>query len=511
MRDTSNRQTYIGVLTGLFSVLTQAVVGFFLTPFIVRTMGEEANGFAQLANNFVMYASLLTLAFNSMGGRFLSVSYHRGQLEKARRYYTSLLVCNVGIVLLLLPLAAFVVLRLDTLLAIETAGVEDVKLLFLCVFLNFFANQFVALLSMSMYVRNRMFLQNVLQLARTLLNALILLCVFSFLDPHIYYVSATALLLTLLLWPVCLVIHRKLLPGFRFGAGRFSFASVGQLLRSGIWNTVNQGGHMLMTGMDLLLANLFINPVSMGVLSVSKVMPNFIIHLATSLNGNLSPSVTIRWAQGDQQELLKELRRGMKLSSILVATPIMVLCGLGMEFYGLWTPSLDARSLTVLSFLACMSFVPMAGPQTLYNIFTASNKLRVNSLSFLLTGLLNVALVYVLLLSGSGNGIYVIAGVSAVLSMARNLVVTLPYTAHILHLKWYEFYKDAGISTLCCAIAFGIVWAGKTLIPVTGWGSLAFVAVLTAAVSVVAELFLILSSKERQALKNVLLSKFASR
>ena len=150
MRDTSNRQTYIGVLTGLFAVLTQAVIGFFLTPFIVRTMGEEANGFAQLANNFVLYASLLTVAFNSMGGRFLSVSYHRGEMEKAQRYYSSLLVCNVAIVLVLLPLAAYVVLRLDSLLAIDTAAVGDVKLLFLCVFLNFFVNQFVALLSMSM-------------------------------------------------------------------------------------------------------------------------------------------------------------------------------------------------------------------------------------------------------------------------------------------------------------------------------------------------------------------------
>lgn len=511
MRDTLNRQTYIGVFTGLFAVLTQAVISFFLTPFIVRTMGEEANGFAQLANNFVMYASLLTVAFNSMGGRFLSVSYHRGQLDQARQYFSSLVICDMAIVLLLLPAAAYVVLRLDRLLAIETAGVGDVKVLFLCVFLNFFANQFVSLLSMSMYIRNRMFLQNVLNLVRTLLNALILLCVFSFLDPHIYYVSASALLLTLLLLPVCLLIHRRLVPELCFQAGAFRFASLGKLLRSGVWNTVNQGGHMLMTGMDLLLANLFIDPVSMGVLSVSKVMPNFIIHLATSLNGNLAPSVTIRWAQGDRKELLRELRRGMKLSSILVATPIMVLCGLGMEFYGLWTPSLDARSLTILSFLACMSFIPMAGPQALYNIFTASNKLRVNSLSFLIAGGLNVAIVYGLLVWGNTHGIYVIAGVSAVLAILRSFTVTLPYIAHILQLKWYEFFKDAGISVLCCGLVVGIVWTGKTLIPVQGWGSLFLVAVLSAAISVIAELFLILSARERQALRDFFLSKWTDR
>ena len=511
MQDTSHRQTLAGVLTGLFAVITQAAISFFLTPYIVRVLGEEANGFAQLANNFVMYASLLTVAFNSMGGRFLAVSYHKGESGKTRRYYSSLVVCNIAITLLLLPLAAYVVADLEHIVNIETADVGDVKTLFLCVFLNFFINQFVALFSMSMYVRNRMFLQNIIQFVRTLLNALILLCAFSFLPPHIYFVSAAALILTVAVLPVCYAIRRRLLPGVDFSIRNFEWSSVKELLRSGVWNTVNQGGHMLMTGLDLLLANLFIDPISMGVLSVSKVIPSFITHLATTLNANLSPSVTISWARGGDKDALRELRRGMKLSSILVATPIVVFCGFGMEFYQLWTPTMDARQLTILSFLACASFIPMAGPQALYNIFTAANKLSVNAISFRVIGLLNVGIVYAVLSSGSKNGIYAIAGISALLAIVRNLVVTIPYTASILKLKWYEFYKDVGLSVLCCIIVFLIVLLVKKAAPVTGWLSLIVLAVLTSAAAVAAESFIILRREERRRLYDAVKSKLSAR
>ena len=507
MGDSSNKQTIISVITGLFTVVTQAAIGFFLTPFIVKSLGEEANGFAQLANNFVMYASLLTIAFNSMGGRFLSISYHRGEFEKANKYYSSLVLSNIIITLLLLPAAAFIVLRLDSLLALETADITDVRILFACVFLNFFVSQFASLFSMSMFVRNKLYIQNILNFLRNVLNALLLLCAFSFLPARIYYVSAIVLILSLLLLPCYYILHRRLLHDISFRASDFSTSNIREMFRSGIWNTINQGGHMLMTGLDLLLADLFINPVSMGVLSVSKVIPTFITHLAASLNSNLSPSVTIAWAKNGNDQALKELRRGMKLSSILVATPIMVFCGFGVDFYQLWMPSLDAKELTFLSFLAIMSLIPMAGPQTLYNVFTATNKLSVNAISFLITGVINIILVYFILSSGYEHGIFAIAGISAVLSIVRNLTVTLPYTAKILHLKWYEFYKDVALSTLCCGMVLGFVLLVKEVMPTTNWLGLTAAAIISAVLALGAEVLLLCNKEERRRLYALAVSK----
>ena len=95
----------INLTTGIFTMLVSLVINFFLSSYIVAELGEEANGFTQLANNFVTYASLLTLAFNSMAARFISVSYHEKELDKMKEYYSSVIVCNTAMILILAPLA----------------------------------------------------------------------------------------------------------------------------------------------------------------------------------------------------------------------------------------------------------------------------------------------------------------------------------------------------------------------------------------------------------------------
>ena len=56
-------QTAVNVFTGIMVMVVNLGISFFLSPYIVDTLGEEANGFNQLAHNFVTYASLISIAF----------------------------------------------------------------------------------------------------------------------------------------------------------------------------------------------------------------------------------------------------------------------------------------------------------------------------------------------------------------------------------------------------------------------------------------------------------------
>ena len=127
----------------------------------------------------------------------------------------------------------------------------------------------------------------------------------------------------------------------------------------------------------------------MGLVAVSKTIPGAIITLAGTLNQNCAPAIIQTWARGDKATIMRELRGCMKISSVLVSVPIVVFCVFGHSFYSLWQPTLEAKTLTVLSVLGLMPFVPVAGTQTLYNVFTAMNKLQVNSIAFLVNGVLN--------------------------------------------------------------------------------------------------------------------------
>lgn len=497
-------QTALNVVTGLFAVVVQFAVSFFLSPFIVRTLGAEANGFSQLANNFVMYASLLTIAFNSMAARFVSVAYHQNEFDRANKLYSSIFIVDVLICILLLPISALIIFNLEHVVVIENADVLDVKVLFACVFLNFFMSLVMSLFSLAMYVKNKVFYSNLLNAVKAILNATLLLVVFSVFPAKIFYISMVASLLTMMMLPIYRRLQARLLPEVCFQYKNFSFLYVKELLSSGIWNTVNQCGHLLNTGLDLLLANWFISPFSMGLLAISKIIPSAIIQLSTTLNGNFSPSVTQTWAKGNREALLRELRIAMKVSTIIVSVPIVTFCCFGYDFYKLWQPTLPATELTVISILGCMAFIPVSGTQTLYNVFTATNKLRVNSISFIFMGLLNVLVVFLGLTYSKEYGIYVIAGCSTTLSIFRNMIVTLPYTAYLLNMKWFEFYKDVLQTLLCCSINVFISLLFVFVFHLEGWLGLFIMCGLTVVFTLLIDIYYYLNKNERDILFKIL-------
>lgn len=491
-----SKETFFNVLSGIITLVIQIMVNFFLSPYIVKNLGEAANGFTQLANNFVSYATLISVAFNSMASRFITVSYHKGEIKKANQYYSSIIACNAVIFAVLAPVSLYLIDNLENLITIGESPVKDVKLLFACVFLNYFANIILSVFSISTFVLNKIFIKNAANLVTSLLNAIFLMCAFSILPVKMYYVSFVALILTIISIPFFYAIQKKMLPILRFSIDGVDIKSIIMLLKSGIWNTINQGGNMLMTGFDLLMANLFIDPVAMGVLSVAKIIPNAVISLANVINNNFVSSITIDWARGKKEDIITNLRMSMKISGIVVSIPVVTFCTFAVPFYSLWQPTLNAYQLAIASILSIVAFIPLAGTQALFNVYTATNKLKVNSLSFCFCGIINIITVF-LLLRYTSWGIFAIAGVSSLLTIIRNCIVTIPYTAKLLEVKWYSFYKEVLISLICALVNFVVAFTIGSVFVADSWYILIIDVIITCIFTFTVEIFIVLNRNER--------------
>ena len=62
----NKKATLVNIFAALITLGVQMFISFWLSPFVVGKLGEEAYGFINLANNFVSYASLVAIAINSM-------------------------------------------------------------------------------------------------------------------------------------------------------------------------------------------------------------------------------------------------------------------------------------------------------------------------------------------------------------------------------------------------------------------------------------------------------------
>ena len=85
----NNKQLAINLIAQITTFLITFGIGFFLSPFIVKHIGVEANGFVSLGNNFVAYAGILSTALNSMASRFITIHYVKKDYKTSNEYFSS--------------------------------------------------------------------------------------------------------------------------------------------------------------------------------------------------------------------------------------------------------------------------------------------------------------------------------------------------------------------------------------------------------------------------------------
>lgn len=500
---TRNQQLILNMSASFVAYGVSLFISFFLSPYIVRTIGVEANGFIGLANNFVSYASLITIALNSLAGRFITISIYEKDMEKANIYFTSVYYGNLVIAVILGGLGTAVIIFLDKLINIPEKLFIDVCLLFVCLFLNCIISIVGSVFSVATFVTNKLYLESLRNIEANLARALIIISLFVLLTPRVCYVGIGSLLSGIYVLGRNIYYTKTLLPEIHIRKKYFDTKAIIELVLSGVWNTVSRLGQLLLDGLDLLITNIFINPMAMGVMSLSKTLPSLVSGVLSSLVGVFSPDFTILYAEGKRGELLISIRRSMKIMGIMMNLPIVVLLVCGKEFFQLWQPTQDADLLYKLFILNIGCLIFSGGINCLYGIFTVVNKVKANSLVVVGCGLLSTIIVLILLKTTSW-GIFAISGVSTVVSILRNLLFTAPYGAYCLNLKWYTFYSDIFRPVLYAIIGTIICMFIGQYIDASTWVMLFVKGIILGIIALAIGLYVILNKDERE----FIISKF---
>lgn len=503
-----NMKTVINILCGVMEMAAGLLVSFFLSPYIIRTIGVEANGFVSLAQNFTTYAGLVVTALNGMAIRHITIAYVRKDYQKANLYYNSVFWGNLIIVAVLLLPSVFLVGNLDKLVDIPPQIIGDVKILFGLIFLSFFIQTAVPNWDCGTGVTNRldrMYIPNVLL---AFLRCAFLLAIFSVFGAKVWYISLVSLILNLLYLATAAHNTHVLTPELKisYKLPLCSAKAIEELVGSGIWNSIASAGNMLFNGLDLLVCNLSLGSTAMGVLSLSKTLPSFFLQFTETLRGAFGPELTIAYAKGDKKQITRLLCRDMKIAAVVVsiaAGGIIVMCDV---FYSLWVPSQDAKLLQILTVLAILRWITDSGIYILANVFPTTDKVRYNAAGLIVSGIASIT-VTLLLVRFTGWDLYAVAGVSSVVAIIRSMTFLIPVTSRFLGLKWYTFYPQVAQSVLSCAVIVGIGWVVRRVMPVDTWVMFFLSSGIIAALGLGANMMIILNREERHYLISILRRK----
>jgi len=502
---TKNKQLLLNITSSLLTFIVGLGVNFFLTPFIVKHLGVEAYGFVNLSNNIISYAGLITVALNAMASRFIAISYCKGNIDEACKYLSSVFYSNMILVVGVFVFFLFSVIWLEYMIDIPSKLVFDVKMLFSFLALsNMFTIQF-SVYGVSPYIKNRLELASLRSIISSIIRCIVLIFCFSLLVPHVWYVGLSGLICSLYIIITNKKIYKKITPDLRINIKYYDWGKVKELLLSGLWNLLVRLGEILGVGMDLLMANVFLGPSAMGVLSLSKAMPTIIKAMFQSFAGSYSPLLLQYYAEKNEQILINELQRSIRLFTLFASVPLCIIYILGEDFYSLWIPSQDAHHLYYLTLLGTIYMFVGLPLENLWNIFTISNKVKIASIAEISTyGLTFLTMVVSMCFVKSIELKLIILAASRSFWCLLQAIFFIPIgVSYCLKISSKLFYKDLvkGFCSLLFTIALLKFTYNYINLNIESWGELIVYCCLISILSILTISPLVLNKHDKTYLK----------
>lgn len=501
-----NGQIGLNLLFTLLTYFVSAGINFFLSPYIVLQLGVEAHGFVGLANNIVSYISLSTVALNSVASRFISLEYYRENHTEASRYYSAVFWGNLITTFIIIIPSIIFIYKLENLIEVPVKLVSDVKTLMLLLIINFCLTTLTNLWNVSTFITNKLFLNSTRDLASMFVKLLLLLYLFTTYEPHIYYVGLAQLISTAISSVITYVYKIKLVAELKVSKNGNILSVIYILFSSGVWNVINSLGVLLLNGVDLLIANVYLEPLQMGYLSLSKTIPFVLLTLTGLLPSVFMPTFINKYAKNDIAHLIRYVNLSNRVSSLIMAVPLFGFVSFGFEFYQLWVPGQDAHLLHLLSIFSLLPSLLTGGIQSIYNIFTVTNQLRLNAIMVISSGVISLVLSLVLI-QGNSYGVYLIVGISSMITIVRQLLFSIPYAAKCLGLNWSYFFKELRYMLLGGILTMLVSRVTKLIYIPHSWSTFTIEIALVALISYISASFLLLSKSERKHIVQLVYSK----
>ncbi len=446
------KQLAINLISNIISFSSSLLISFFLTPFLISTLGKEAYGFYPMANNFIGYLMIITLALNSMASRFITIEIAKRNYCKAKEYFSSVFYSNVVLAFLLSLPMAVIVYNINSFLNVPSDLVKEVKILFALVFIAMIISIFSSVFGVATFAKNRLDLKSYAQIVEGIIKIGLFITLFSIFKPSLIFIGVVAVIQSLTNLLIQVFFTKKLLPDFQLSLSYFDYRSVRELLASGVWNSLNSLGSQLLLGVTLILTNIYVGASSAGELAIVQTMPHFISSIITMLFSIFMPRITLVYAKNSPDKLVEEVVFSQKVIGIMATIPILLVIIFGTDFFSLWVPDQNSSRLQLFSMLTLIPIIIHANMWTVYGVNIVLNKVKVPSLMLIVTGIVSV-LMSVSVLTFYINSPFVVLIVSAVFNVIYYMGFIPVYASKQLGIRYNVLYNHL-IKTLVFSIIF---------------------------------------------------------
>jgi O-antigen/teichoic acid export membrane protein len=406
-------------------VLTAVTIAatYFLTPFIIHTLGQEGYGTWTLITAMTGYMNLLALGVPMACVRYLAQHVAERDTRRTNEVIGSCvgLYTMIGVVTIVIGLA--LTAGLTVVFDIPAALQTQARLACAVMVIQVSAG-FIGLLPEGiMFAHHDFVVRNAVRIAAVGLRLGLTLGLLALHASLV--VLATVQLATLVFdFSASLILIRRRYPEVRIRFGDFQWLTVRQIFSFSMYVLLLGAGARLSFETDALVIGAFLGVAAIPFYAVANSLVVYLMDFTIAIAAVVSPMATKLNTEGRRDELTAMFLKWSKISLSLTLMAGLFLIVLGPRFIGWWiAPEYERPSGTVLEILmiSCLGFLPIRG--VALPILMGVGKPRTATIAFLAAGVLNLILSVALVRPFGLTGVALGTAIPNVLFAAVVLVV----------------------------------------------------------------------------------------
>lgn len=500
---TNKKQNFLNIVSNLFALIIQFAINFFVVPKIVNNLGTEAVGYVNLSNDIVGYFSIVTVVFNSVAGRFISIEINNNHYSKASEYLNSVILANAVICSAIAIFGAFFIPNIDSVLNISAYYLNEVKITFMLTWITSIVSIMASVFTIGTFATNKLNINAVRNIVSYLVRITIIIALFAFLPLKVYFLPIATLASTVFLAVANINITKKYLPELKINLKLARKNSIKEIAASGIWMSFTSLSNILMRNIDTLLANVLFNQTMMGNLSTARTVPNAVTTIINSIGTVFTPTFVSLYAQNKHQDLVNEAKNSIRINGLIIIVPVSGFIAFSRPFYNLWLPNVDKETLSLIIFLSTITIIQAYFNSTtmaLAQLSVVVNKLKMPVLISFGVGVLNL-IIELLLAKFTDIGIAILVVPSTIIMCLRYVIFNSWYAAKIINTKSKYFYKTILRTLLPIPLLLAFFYFVSTMLTLNSWVKLISAAVVCGIIGYAVSAVIIIPKKE---IKNIL-------
>jgi len=444
-------------------------VAFFMSPFIVHSLGDERYGLWSLMMSITGYLGLVDIGVRGSTGRYINYYLGRNEPENVSRvvntslmFYTAVSVAIFGVASVLGMFFGSIFTKFPAELAAEA------KWLLLLLALNVWAGFFGATFSQLLTSNNRFDFLNIMQLTVLGVKTAGVVWVLSR-GEGIIALAMVHVTCGLIAVPLSLLLAKWKGSAFSFGLRFVNWNTFKKMFGFGKWAFVGNAATRLVYYTDTAVIGLLIGVNAITYYSIGAMLLGYGRTFVGHVVSTITPDIMKAGGARDFPELRWMVIRGTRMT-MFFAVPLLVgFMVLGREFIGLWMGPEYKSSAWILFILTIPQFGALA-TRTCGSALVALGRVRFLALTALGEGVANL-IASVAFVTLARLGIYGVA-LGTVVAMMANVTVQPIYTCRKIGLPLRNFAQKTTFRWVASALAFAALCvAAIHMLPPDGWGA----------------------------------------